>query len=220
MNKQILKVLVGSRAHGLETPESDYDYRGVMVMPTSEFLSLKHKDNEGNVSWIEGQEDQSIYELKHFLNLATHSNPSILEVFVSPVIEATYEGYQLRNLFPFVWSSNDVFNAFTGYSGNQQKKMLTNKDQRWNKYGVAYARVLLLAEEILSKGTMTVQLEEGVNKRILLGIKNKEYSTGFIIDWCEKLKANVETAYKANPDKKTDYDKINHFLLDTRKDNW
>ena len=29
----ILKVLTGSRAYGLETPESDYDYHGVFVTP-------------------------------------------------------------------------------------------------------------------------------------------------------------------------------------------
>lgn len=220
MNKQILKVLVGSRAHGLDTPESDYDYRGVMVMPTSEYVAIRHKDSEGNVSWIEGKEDQSIYEIKHFLNLAAHSNPSILEVFVSPVIESTMEGDALRALFPFIWSSNDVLNAFIGYGLNQQKKMLDNKDNRWHKYGCAYGRILLLAEELLSKGTMTVRLEEGDNKKILLGIKNKEYSTGFIIDWCEKLTANVKKAYDANPNKQTNYDYINQFLLNVRKNNW
>lgn len=220
MNKQILKVLVGSRAHGLDTPESDYDYRGVMVMPTSEYVGLKHKESEGIVSWIEGKEDQSIYEIKHFLHLATHSNPSILEVFASPVVESTAEGDALKKLFPYVWNSADVYNAFTGYSHNQQKKMLDNKDNRWNKYGVAYGRVLLLAQELLEHGTMTVKLEDDVNKRILRGIKNKEYGVGWIIDWCEKLKANVKVAYDANPNKKTDYDKVNEFLLNIRKNNW
>jgi predicted nucleotidyltransferase len=32
--KQILKVLVGSRAHDLYTEDSDYDYRGVFIYPT------------------------------------------------------------------------------------------------------------------------------------------------------------------------------------------
>lgn len=224
MNKNILKVLVGSRAHGLDNPNSDYDYRGVMVMPTSEYLALKHKESEGIVSWFEGKEenklDQSIYEIKHFLNLAIHSNPSILEVFVSPAVESTTEGDALRALFPHVWNSNDVYNAFVGYSHNQQKKMLDNKDNRWNKYGCAYGRVLLLAEELLSEGTMTVKIPEGVDKRTLLGIKNKEISVGFIIDWCQKLRERVKKAYDSNPNKETDYDKVNEFLINTRKNNW
>mgnify|MGYP001501964861 CR=1 FL=1 len=39
----ILKVLVGSRAHGLSTETSDYDYRGVFVQPTETILSLGGK---------------------------------------------------------------------------------------------------------------------------------------------------------------------------------
>jgi len=46
--KIILKVLVGSRAHGLANKDSDYDYRAVYVLPTSKILSLgyKYKGND------------------------------------------------------------------------------------------------------------------------------------------------------------------------------
>ena len=43
MKKEILKVLVGSRAHELHNKNSDYDYRGVFVLPTSEIFSLNYK---------------------------------------------------------------------------------------------------------------------------------------------------------------------------------
>ena len=49
---QILKVLVGSRAHGLARPDSDYDYRGVYVTPTRELFSLRHKLKDK--TWVEG----------------------------------------------------------------------------------------------------------------------------------------------------------------------
>ena len=117
---------MGSHAHGLAIETSDYDYRGVFVAPTRDFFSLGGKPVDTN--WIEGEkEDDTSWEIGHFLKLAIHSNPSILEVFVAPVVESTPEGEQLRALFPYVWSSKKVYNSFLGYSKNQQKKMLEYK---------------------------------------------------------------------------------------------
>ena len=57
--RQIAKVLVGSRLHGLHTNTSDYDYRGVHMHDLREVLSpfktLK------NTTWIEGDEDNTSY---------------------------------------------------------------------------------------------------------------------------------------------------------------
>lgn len=53
----ILKALVGSRAHGLHTETSDYDYRGVHVLPTRDILSLGFKYS--GTSWLEGDVDET-----------------------------------------------------------------------------------------------------------------------------------------------------------------
>ncbi len=236
--KTILRTLVGSRAHGLHTETSDYDYRGVFLVPTTDILSLGYKEKA--VSWLEGQgEDATSYELAHFLHLATHSNPSILEVMVSPVIEETEEGKELRALFPYLWSSTGVLNAFCGYSKNQQKKFLEDKDARPGKYACAYLRVLLLGIELLEQGTMTVNIEEqekklGFNLDLqttpftsdismvtrLKGVKNNEYSKGMVINWAEGLTERIKMAYNKNPNKETDLAKVNEFLLKVRKGNW
>ena len=218
MKKTILKTLVGSRAHGLHKPESDFDFRGVYVVPTSEILSLGYK--EKGVSWVEGEkEDQTAYEVHHFLNLAVHSNPSILEVLASPVQEITEEGQRLKALFPYVWNSKDVYNAFCGYSHNQQKKFMDGKDERPWKYAVAYIRVLLLAHELLETGKMTVAVPEH-HRQKLIDIKDEKFSRGFVIDWAEQLKNYVVRAYEANPNKQTDFEKVNEYLLWVRKENW
>src|SRR3990167_3470322 len=113
----ILKVLVGSRANGLATWDSDWDYRGVWVKPTSEILKLG--GNEKGQHNIEGNEDNTLYELGHFLSLAVKCNPAILEVLVAPTVESTKIGIELQGLFDFVWNPIDVKNAFLGYSVNQ-----------------------------------------------------------------------------------------------------
>ena len=106
----ILKVLVGSRAYGLADENSDYDYRAVYVLPTSKILSLEYR-YKGN-DWIEGDEDNTAYEIGHFLKLAVNCNPSILEIFKAPVAYAMEDGVKLRELFPYVWNPKGVFDAF------------------------------------------------------------------------------------------------------------
>ncbi len=235
--KIILKTLCGSRAHGLDRPDSDYDFRFVFLSPTSDMLSLDFK--EKGVHWQEGEtQDNTGHELFHFLKLAVHSNPSVLETLVSPKAEWTPEGQELVGLFPHIWNSVDAKNAFTGYSTNQRKKFLDNSDEArpW-KFATAQIRVLLLGIELLTKGTMTVNIEEqqklfpkeyltfrgpfGNIKDTLLGMKEGYFrDKGFVIDWANFLENEMDKAYAANPNKKTDFDKVNAFLLKARKENW
>ena len=218
--KLILRVLVGSQAHGLATPESDFDYRGVFIAPTMDFFSVeggKPKTTE----WIEGDEDNTAYEVGHFLHLATKSNPSILEVFGSPVVYSTSEGKKMRELFPYVWSSKGVLDAFVGYSHNQQKKMLDDKpefaNRKW-KYAVAYLRTLMQAEVLLNTEELLVAVPH-LWASFLRDVKNGSFSMGEVLDAAHELKGNVKAAYSANPDKQTDYEPLNEFMHRMRKEN-
>ncbi len=214
----ILKVLVGSQAHGLATPESDNDYRGVFVVPTIEILSLG--STARTTSWIEGKDDDTSWEIGHFLNMATKCNPTILEVFLAPVISGTAEGEYLRALFPFVWNSADVMNAFIGYGLNQRKKFLDNKDVRPSKYAVAYLRTLYQAWELLSTGTFTIKVSETEVGETLRRWKQGGWTVGEVMQLCVEWEQKVKDAYKQNPDKKTDIQRVNSFLLETRYLHW
>ena len=228
MNTLLFKSIVGSQAHGLATPTSDFDFRGVFITPTREFLSLGA--NPKQTSWIEGEIDDTSWELGHFLHLATKCNPTILEVFLSPVSEmsekTTEDAQELRALFPFVWNSKYVMDAFVGYSHNQRKKLLENKDNRAHKYAVAYLRTLWQASELLRTGTFTIKIADTQIGDLLSAIKQKNYSAGYdistgaIINMCESLEAGVRKAYEDNPAKETDFEKVNEFLLKMRRKYW
>jgi len=222
MNNQIiLKVLVGSRAHGLSTESSDYDYRSVYVVPTSDILRVDSGKIKGT-QWIEGEkEDDTSYEIGHFLKLAIHSNPSILEVFSAPIIESTPLGLELRELFPYVWSSKGVLDAFVGYSKNQQKKMLDDRvtEERKRKFSVAYIRVLIQAYSFLTTGVLNVEVDKywiGYLENVRAGY----YTSGQILDKAAFLSDLVKDSYLKNSDKQTDIDKVNEFLLKVRKENF
>jgi predicted nucleotidyltransferase len=237
-NKTILTTIVGSQAHGLATPESDLDVRGVFVVPTEEILSLNYKEKSN--SWVEGEKvDATAYEIKHFLNLCLHSNSTVLEVLNGPVKVITPLGQELKDLFPYLWSSDGVKNAFTGYSKNQEIKYMDNKDLRPRKYACAMIRTLILGIELLKYGTMTLDVgvqenahgDEFLNiiwprvvepgfrsvKEALFSVKSTDWPKGDVINWSEYLKKELLKAYASNSNKKSDISKAEEFLLKVRR---
>jgi len=223
---------VGSRAHNLHNEDSDYDYRGVYVLPTTEILSIGYKYKGSN--WLEGEkEDQTSWEIGHFLHLATKCNPTILEVFKSPVIETLFSskikanellrehnwGDELRALFPYIWNPKDAFNAFTGYGLNQRKKMLDNKDNRWQKYEVAYIRTLYNLTELLRTNDFSVEVTNENVRKELINIKDGKVKLGEIVDMAKKLEYTCQELllFCTNT---PNIDKVNEFLIMVRKEFW
>lgn len=218
MENQILTALIGSQAHGLATPTSDYDWRGVFITPTSQLLSLG--GSTGEVRWIEGQEDDVSWELSKFLFLSTKCNPSVLEVYMSPQIKTNEWGEELLALFPHIWNSKGVRDAFTGYGRNQRKKFLEDKDQRSAKYAVAYLRTLYCAYQLLTTGTFDLRITDPIIFDTCKLWRLGQYTVGGVIDSCVYWEQNVERAYQANPNKQTDLAPVNDFLLRARKAHW
>lgn len=226
----ILKTIVGSQAHGLATPESDFDYRGVFVVPTSEILKVG-VGTPKQTAWIEGGEDDTSWEIGKFLHLATKCNPTILETFLSPIAPHTGDltvfmnqnpiwKDRLRELFPHVWNSTGVKDAFIGYGLNQRKKFFDDKDSRAPKYAAAYLRTLYNAWELLATGSFTIRIVESEIGETVRKFKNGDYTRGEVIDATYYWETKVLEAYKANPDKKTNLEPVNEFLLDVRKSFW
>lgn len=218
----ILKVLVGSHAHGLAMPESDYDYRAVFVQPTAELLGIGSKPVSNQ--WIEGDIDNTAYEIGHFLFLATKSNPTILETFVAPRQNTTGDVYPrgtgLRELFPYVWDSTAALNAFTGYGYNQRKKFLDNKDQRAHKYAVAWLRTLILARELFTAGTMTLDLTGHPEYERLREWKAGNWKLGEVMEVTNAWLIAVHEAYDRHEKRQPDLVRVNGFLLDIRREFW
>lgn len=162
---QLTKVVVGSRLHGLHTETSDWDYRGIHIHTLGEKLSpfrtLK------NTTWIEGDEDNTSYELSDFCKLATKGNATILEVFFSDqVVESTPIADEMRqNWHKFIDTHNFV-NASRGYAHNQWNKFYNFEPQgvkgqeRTAKFAVAFLRVMWQCEQFLLTGEFKCNLAD------------------------------------------------------------
>ena len=215
--KQILRVLIGSRAHGTHNDNSDYDYRGVFVVPTKEILSLGSKPQQ--TSWIEGKNDDTSYEIGKFLMMATKCNPNVLEMFFAPVIRSEGLGIELRELFPHVWNSKDAFNAFRGYGANQRKKFFEDKDERAHKFLAAWLRTTWQAIQLFNTGKVPVNFFSTSIYNDLLEIRSGNYKKAEKLDLIFSLDRTLEEVYKDFPEKLTNMDKVNEFLLKVRDEN-
>ncbi|NQY58456.1 DNA polymerase beta superfamily protein [Cognatishimia sp.] len=209
----ILKVLVGSRAHGIYDEDSDYDYRGVFVHPLEEILKVF--SNPKNSNWIEGETDNTSWELRYFLEMSTKCNPTVLEVFNAPIKQHTELGEELISLFPSVWNTNDLVKAHVGYGLNQRKKFLDDKDNRKSKYASAYLRSLYQAYSLLAHDSYPVNMIGTEVETDLRRYRKGDYELGEVIDTCHKWAKKLERVSE-KVDKNTDLDKINNFLLKAR----
>lgn len=230
MTRTILKVLVGSQAHGLARPDSDHDYRGVFVVPTSEILSIR--GNPKRTQWNEGATDDTSWELGHFLHLATKCNPTILEVFGAPVVEESPAyGPWLRELLPHVLNSRHVFNAFQGYSHNQWKKLSAdkygNERGRVTKYGMAAVRVLMQGEVLFRTGDMLVNFEQdapdlhGELIELRERLERGYITNGQLLDLIERWRTGMWQAMEDRPEPfEQDLVKVDAFLLSVRRSEW
>ena len=224
--KILTKVLVGSRLHGLHNEKSDYDYRGIHIHSLKDVLSpfktLK------NTSWIEGDEDNTSYELADFCKQATHGNATILEVFFSnEIIATTLVADEMRKNWKKFIDTDRIVMAGRGYASNQLNKMqlfddIGVKDQkRTSKFAIAYCRVLWQTSEFLRTGEFKCQIEEGDLRQFLLKLK-AGWSDDYIPECTERfaqLQAEVTKYWKTAEKVKPDIKWIEEFIYEAYSNN-
>jgi predicted nucleotidyltransferase len=217
--KVLTKVLVGSRLHGLNNEQSDYDYRGIHIHDLKDVLSpfttLK------NTTWIEGDEDNTSYELADFCKGAVHGNATILEVFFSNhiILDDPITKKMRKNWVKFI-DTDRVVMAGRGYASNQLNKMqlfddIGVKDQkRTSKFAIAYCRVLWQTSEFLRTGQFKCQIDDPDLKPFLLKLKDG-WSDEYIPECTElfaKLQADVTKNWKTAKKIKPDIEWIEEFI--------
>ena len=147
----ILSVVVGSRAYGLDTGDSDTDRRGVFVAPTEAFWRLAkpvtHRDGP--------LPEQFSWEVERFCSLALDANPTVLECLWSPLTEVlTPEGERLRELRG-AFLSRRAHETFSGYADAQFRR-LDPVAPKW-KQAMHMIRLLLSGRHLVRHGEPLVQ---------------------------------------------------------------
>ena len=223
MTNMILKGVVGSKAYGLDTPESDTDKMGIFITPTAELLSLRGSPVE---SVQEHDPDRTYHEVGKFMKMYLAGNPNVLELL-------WLDDYEIRDPESFflftnreAWLSRRVRDAYRGYAKQQfhrlERKVLELDKRPEGKSPEKLARHLIrLCQQgahIWQTGEVQVRLPNGeAIKDAAAEIVNYR-DMRLAEDHLNRLRriTNEDTQLPRNPDMET----AETSLLDIRKRNF
>jgi predicted nucleotidyltransferase len=122
----ILETVHGSRAYGLETPESDIDRKGVFVAAPEAYLGYLASPEQ-----IEPEQEVVYYEIRKFFRLAADCNPTVIELLFTAdedVRICDAEGLLLRKNRD-LFLSRRAGGSFGRYGLSQLRRIRTHR--RW-----------------------------------------------------------------------------------------
>lgn len=211
----VYSCVMGSRAFGLATDDSDTDRRGVFVAPTPLFWRFEKPPTH-----VEGPaEEQFGWELERFCTLALRANPNILECLHSPLVEHADEvGRELLALRG-AFLSRLAHETFARYALGQRKKLEADVRRhgapRW-KHAMHLLRLLTSSRDLLRSGTLTVDV--GEQREPLLAVKRGEVSWGEVERWMSRLATEAEEAAAGSPlPAEPDHARVEDFLVRVRR---
>ncbi len=211
----ILKVVIGSRAYGLDHEGSDTDYRGIYLAPASLHWSLF-----GLPEQIERDDTQETYwELQKFITLALKANPNVLEVLYSPLVEHASPFAKKLLEHRSIFLSKLIYQTYSGYVASQFKKLeadIRNKGEPKPKHLMHLIRLLISGIGALLEGAVPVSVSEYRNE--LLAIRNGTMPLDEVHTLRRALHTEFDMAMKMTslPDR-PDYARANALLIEARR---
>lgn len=223
--KIILAVESGSRAYGIDSPDSDYDVRFIYVRNAIEYLKLD--EGKDVIEWqLDDTFDINGWDIKKVLKLLYKSNASVFEWAASPIIyKITPEFERLKELLPQYFSRKRLVFHYYKLARNNYKRYL-QKDVVKAKEYFYVIRSILAAKCIIDKGTIPpmkfIELEfdseikEDIDK--LLKMKRETSNMGTIAQiesihkWVESELDYIESAANSMESDYYDWNALNDYF--------
>lgn len=133
----LFECVSGSKAYGLDTPQSDTDLKGVFYLPKAQFYGLEYIPQIGNET-----NDEVYYELGRFVELICKNNPNLLELLASPAECIVYKHPLMDRLSIDMFLSKLCKDTFAGYALTQIRKARGYKKKVVNPMGKERKTVL------------------------------------------------------------------------------
>jgi predicted nucleotidyltransferase len=155
----LFAAISGAHLYGFPSPDSDYDLRGVHVLPLPEVVGLEERRETISVTADrDGWEiDLVTHDVAKFCRLLLRPNGYVLEQLCSLLVVATGSAHaELRALAPQLVTRNHAYH-YLGFAVNQQK--LFQKEQQRRLKPLLYTfRVLLTGIHLMQTGAVEANL--------------------------------------------------------------
>jgi uncharacterized protein len=151
--------LSGAHLYGFPSPDSDYDLRGVHLLPLPELVGLDTGQETLEVSHIrEGLEiDLVTHEAKKFFSLLLRKNGYVLEQLYSPLVLRTSPAHEELKTIALHCITRHHCHHYLGFADTQWK--LLNKEQPYRVKPLLYVyRVLLTGIHLMRTGEVEANL--------------------------------------------------------------
>ncbi|NEC66165.1 nucleotidyltransferase domain-containing protein [Streptomyces sp. SID9727] len=211
----VYSCVMGSRAFGLATEDSDTDRRGVFLAPTPLFWRFEKPPTH-----IEGPADEQFsWELERFCELALRANPNVLECLHSPLVDHVdgtgRELLALRGAF----LSRRAHDSFVRYAVAQRRKLEADVRQygapRW-KHAMHLLRLLASCRDLLRTGVLDIEVGEA--REDLLAVRRGEVPWPEVERRMTRLAAENDEVAPASPlPAEPDRARVEDFLVRTRR---
>ncbi len=212
-SRLIMLGIHGSLAYGMARPESDEDYRGIVVPPTSYYLGLD------SYSQIQSKDpDLVIYELRKFFHLAMKNNPNLLELLFLPremEIRATWEWTRIKE-HRYEFLSKRAGYTYIGYAQGEMssiEKDLVKTGTFKGKQAAHLVRIVRMGTEILREGVVRVKRPD---YKELLDIRAGLWDYDKLKGWFNEAMIELKEARESSKlPEEPDYDKMNELCIST-----
>lgn len=149
----------GAHLYGFPSPDSDYDLRGVHLLPLNEIVGMKTGEETVDQSEIaDGMEiDLVTHDAKKFFALMLKKNGYVLEQLLSPlVVQSSPEHEELIAIAPNCLTKHHAHH-YLGFAATQWK--LFNKEEKPRVKPLLYVyRVLLTGIHLMQTGQVEANL--------------------------------------------------------------
>ncbi len=179
----VFATVSGAHLYGFPSPDSDYDLRGVHVLPLREIVGLESGRETVEVSGIrEGIElDLVTHDLKKFVTLMLKRNGYVLEQLLSPLVVLTSpEHEEMKALSKGVITKHHAHH-YLGFAGTQWRLFDKERPRRVKPLLYVY-RVLLTGIHLMKTGEVEANLEK----------LNESFKLPYVRDLIDRKRAGPE----------------------------